>query len=783
MNEKLFKVLEFKKILTEIEKYAKADISKKRVLSIMPFTDYNTVQYELEKTDQAVAVLTSIGNIPTAPFESIDKSVLKAQKGGILSIAEFYCLKQFLKICINLQKCFSESALQKLNIDKIISIVSYINIDTSLARELDRIFLDKESIADNATAELVKIRRDIKSAEADITAAVNSVLNNPSNRKYLSDTVPAMKNQRLTVPVRAEFKEAIKGVIHDISATGATVFIEPEKAFSLNNKLNELHLKESIEVEKILSSLSESVSFVADDLLSSFDAVISLDVVFSKAQYALSIKAVKPEITRDGNTCIYSARHPLLDKVKAVPSDIIFKDIYRVIVITGPNTGGKTVALKTLALACVMTQSGILIPAKEYSKVRVFKKIFADIGDEQSIEQSLSTFSSHMMNIIDILNQADSDTLIIIDEIGAGTDPQEGAALGMAIIDTILEKGSKAFVSTHYSELKKYALIKDGTINASVEFDATTLMPTYKLTIGLPGESNAIKIASRLGLSEEVLKKARSYISREDESFEQILNTIKEKQAKTEEYTQIAEQKLKSAEQYYNEAKEEKQQISDRKTSLINDAKAEAQRIISKANKESNALISQLIDMKLGAETNIKDAEEIRGSLRRLSDELKPDKEQKEINIEGKVDGKFAPGDEVYIKSINSYGTITRNISKKEYEVTIGSMRLKFLSDNLSKVKKDSKKSYTSVKRQKKQVGTSIDVRGQDSIDAIKEIDKYLDDASIAGYKSVMIIHGKGEGVLKKETEQFLKSNSLVRSFRQGVYTEGGSGVTVVELV
>ncbi|NMC57030.1 MAG: endonuclease MutS2, partial [Eubacteriaceae bacterium] len=363
------------------------------------------------------------------------------------------------------------------------------------------------------------------------------------------------------------------------------------------------------------------------------------------------------------------------------------------------------------------------------------------------------------------------------------TDPQEGAALGMAIIDMILEKGSKAFISTHYSELKKYALIKDGAINASVEFDVSTLMPTYKLTIGLPGESNAIKIASRLGLGDEILKKARSYISSEDESFEQILKTIKEKQAKAEEYARLAEQKLKNAEQYYNDAKEEKQQITDKKDSLINEAKTEAQRIISKANKESNALISQLIDLKSGAEANIKDAEEIRSRLRHLSDELKPDKNIKENDIEVKDDGKYEPGDEVYIKSINSYGTIINRISKKEYEVTVGSMRLKFASVNLSKVKKENKKTYTSVKRQKKQIGTSIDVRGYDSIDAIKEIDKYLDDASIAGYKSVMIIHGKGEGILKKETEQFLKGNNLVRSFRQGGYTEGGSGVTVVELV
>lgn len=782
MNEKLFKVLEFKKILSAIEKYAKADISKQRVLSIMPFTDYNIIQYEIEKTYQALNVLTALGSIPTAPFENIDISVTKAQKGGILSIAEFYELKRFMKICVNLQKYFSESALLKLNIDKIFSIVSYINIDTAFARELERIFIDKETIADNATTELMKIRRDIKNAEAEITLTVNSVLNNPSNRKYLSDTVPAMKNQRLTVPVRAEFKDAVKGVIHDISSTGATVFIEPEKAFALNNKLNELHAKENIETEKILASLSASVSVMAEELLSSFDAVISLDVVFSKAQYALSINAVKPDVTPGGNTCLYSARHPLIDKEKVVSSDIIFNDSYRVIVITGPNTGGKTVALKTLGLLCVMAQSGILIPAKEYSKICVHKKIFADIGDEQSIEQSLSTFSSHMTNIIEILKQADEDTLIIIDEIGAGTDPQEGAALGMAIIDTILEKGSKAFISTHYSELKKYALIKDGAINASVEFDTSTLMPTYKLTIGLPGESNAIKIAARLGLSEEVLKKAKGYISSEDESFEEILKTIKEKQSKAEEYAYQTEQKLRCAEQYYADAKEEKRTISDKKEILINEAKTEAQRIIAKARQESNSLISQLIDMKSGAEASIKDAEEIRSRLRHLSDELKPQKSDMDI-AGNEDDGIFEPGDEVYIKHINSYGVIINRISKKEYEVTVGSMRLKFAPDKLSKIKKEKKKSYTSVKRQKKQVGTSIDVRGQDSIDAIKEIDKYLDDAAIAGYKSVMIIHGKGEGVLKKETEHYLKESSLVRSFRQGGYTEGGSGVTVVELV
>jgi len=781
MNEKLFKVLEFYKILQNISKHCRTNIAREKILAIKPSTDINFINYELEKTNQAFNILNSVSAPPITAFEDIDEYAQKAQKGGILTIAQFYELKRFLKICYEVLKYFSDTAILNLNADKIEAIVSYITSDKEFLRELDRVFIDKENIADNATGELLKIRREIKSSEADIVNAVNSVLNNPSYRKYLSDTVAAMKNQRLTVPVRAEYKDAVKGVIHDISSTGSTVFIEPEKAFNLNNKLNELRVKENQETEKILAFYSEQTAARAEDIISAFDAVISLDMIFAKARYAQDIIAVKPEVTAKGNTCLYGCRHPLININEAVASDIVFNDSYNAIIITGPNTGGKTVALKTLGLLSVMAQSGILIPAKEYSKIRVFKKIFADIGDEQSIEQSLSTFSSHMKNIIQILNQADEDTLIIIDEIGAGTDPQEGAALGMAIIDDIIQKRSKAFISTHYSELKKYALLKKGAINASVQFDTATLKPTYKLYIGLPGESNAIKIAGRLGLSEDVLEKAKNYISSEDESFEQILKTIKEKQTQTEEYNKNAELKLREAEEYYAKAKVEHNNITQKKEHIINEAKSAAQKIIYKAKQESSTLINELISLKNSADIDLKKAESSRAQLSELENQLKPQRQLLDTSDDNESEA-LNPGDEVYIKHIGAYGTVTSQLGANEYEVVAGSMRVKFNSSQLKKIKKDKPSAAPSFKRQSKTVPISIDVRGMDSISALKEIDKYIDDASIAGYKSVMIIHGKGQGVLRKETLDFLKNNPLIRTYRQGAYNEGGSGVTVAEL-
>lgn len=782
MNEKLYKTLEYNKILGNIQKFAKSEIAKKKIAEIIPHTNLITVQNELMKTEQALKVIYAIGSIPITTFYTIDSSLTKAQKGGVLSIFEFYELKRFLRICSNVLKYFTEHSLLKLDITLILAIVSYLNIDVEFLKELEKIFIDNEQIADNASAELMKLRREIKSLNSEIVTAVNSILNNPNNRKYLSDTVPAMKNQRLTIPVKAEYKEIIRGTVHDISSTGSTFFIEPEKAFNLNNKLKELQAKEKYEIEKILSELSVRVAMIADDLLLCYDALINLDIIFAKAEYGKDIKAIYPILTDDGNTALYSARHPLIEKKDVVASDIIFNENYSVVVITGPNTGGKTVALKTLGLLQLMAQSGIMIPVKESSKINIFEKIFADIGDEQSIEQSLSTFSSHMKNIIEILNEADQKTLILIDEIGAGTDPVEGAALGMAIIDTILEKKSKALISTHYSELKKYALIKKGVINASVEFDVNTLKPTYKLIIGLPGESNAIKIAQRLGLKNNVIDKAKGYLDREDESFENILQKIKEKQIEAENNAEQARYNALQAEEYFKKAKDTELKMSEKKEQIINGAKSEAYNIVLKAKTESNALVNELINLKKESNIDLKYAEAIKQELKELGDDLhQPKKTTKNKESPNNTES-FAIGDNVYIKHLNAYGVVHKQLGNGEVEVVVGSMRLKFNTNKLEKVSKKKQSSFVSLKKQTKHVATSIDIRGLDSIDAIKTIDKYLDDAAIASYKSVMIIHGKGEGILRKQTLEFLKENPNVRSFRAGGHSEGGTGVTIVDL-
>jgi DNA mismatch repair protein MutS2 len=782
MNEKLYKILEFNKILEYIQKFSKSEISKKRIGGILPYTNKNNVQNELIKTEQALKVIRSIGSIPIAPFYTVDDSVLKAQKGGVLSIFEFWELKRFLKICSNVLKYFTEDILLNLDIDLILAIVSYLNIDIEFLKELEKIFLDSEQLSDNASGELMRLRREIKGLDSQIISTINSILNNPNNKKYLSDIMPAMKNQRLTIPVKAEYKDMIRGTVHDISSTGATYFIEPEKAFNMNNKLKELQLKELQEIEKILSELSARVSVMAEDLFLCYDALINLDIIFAKAEYASELNAICPILTDDGNTALYSARHPLINKTDVVASDIVFNDNYSIVIITGPNTGGKTVALKTLGILQLMAQSGIMIPAKEYSKINVFEKIYADIGDEQSIEQSLSTFSSHMKNLIDILNDADENTLILIDEIGAGTDPVEGAALGMAIIDTLLQKKSKALVSTHYSELKKYALIKREVVNASVEFDVDTLRPTYKLIIGLPGESNAIKIAQRLGLQDNIITDAKKYLSNKDESFENILQKIKEKQTEIEKNAQQIRYNMIQSEEYLKKTKEKEEKIAKEKEQLIKNAKSEAYNIILQAKAQSNTLVDELIHLKKESNIDLKQAEAVKKELKELGKEFEKSETINTDNENLNNRESYNIGDSVFIKHLNAHGVVHKLLNKNEAEVVVGSMRLKFNTNLLEKDNKKKQSSFVSLKRQNKHISTSIDVRGMDSIDAIKAIDKYIDDATISSYKSVMIIHGKGEGILRKQTLEFLKHNPNVRSFRAGGYSEGGTGVTVVDL-
>ncbi len=786
MNEKTFNVLEFKKILHAVAQGAKTDAAKERILALRPRLNTALIESDLSKTQEAFDILSASGDIARAPFRAVDEYIIKAQKGSVLSLAEFFAIKTFLRVCLNVIKDYEKIALYELSIPNITAIFSYIHIDREFAARLGQAILSAEEMDDNASAELADIRRRLTLISGEISGSVYGILNNPSYRAYLSDNLPAMKNQRLTIPLRAEYRGKIKGVVHDISASGATIFIEPEKTVQLNSKLVETQIKESIEIERILSELSADISMMAESLLIAYDAMVELDTLFAKALYGVKNHCTRPMIDAK-QTLLHEARHPLIDPESVVPSTIMLGEKYQIILITGPNTGGKTVAIKTMGLLQLMAQSGLMIPANTDSKIKVFQKIYADIGDEQSIEQSLSTFSSHMANLIDILQSADEDTLILIDEIGAGTDPQEGSALGMALIDTILEKGAYSLITTHYSELKKYALERKGVINASMEFDSKTLRPLFKLSIGLPGESNALKIARRLGLAEDVLSRAEEYLSNKEKDFDDAVRLIREQGREAEDKLHQAAQMQAAAQQLLAQAEAQRRETALKSEKILQTSREEAKECISAAARQAKEALKELRRIKkdadeaalMRAEAIAKETEE---RAAELSDKTQPPTAKPRATETDNSLGELAKGDRVYIPSIQTEGDIHALLDKDHVEVSVGAMRLRFAKDQVQKVKQREKKATVLFKRQTKHVSSEIDVRGMDTLEAIGKIDKYIDDALVAGYQKVRIIHGKGEGILRRETLQYLKTHPHVKSFQQGEYNEGGSGVTVAVL-
>jgi len=587
------------------------------------------------------------------------------------------------------------------------------------------------------------------------------------------------------VPIKKEFKGNFPGLIHDESASGATLFVEPISIVNLNNKLKELKIKEKREIKKILKNLTEEVNQQKDILWLNIDTMAQLDFIFAKARYSLDIEGTQPIIGKKGYINLKKARHPLL-KGKVVPIDVHLGKDFNTLVITGPNTGGKTVALKTVGLLTLMAQSGLHVPAKWGTEISVFEKVFADIGDEQSIEQSLSTFSSHMTNIIKILKQVNENSLVLLDELGAGTDPAEGAALAISILIYLHQKGVKTVATTHYSELKAFAHSNEGVENASVEFDVETLQPTYNLLIGIPGRSNAFEIAYRLGLPGDLIDNARNFMNRDELKIEELLQDIYQnrKQAKREkeEVEKLSEEIKRLKEDYYRQL----DRLKNRKEEIIKDAKREALEIVEKAKEEAQKIIDQL--RKVNKEDNDKNRkiEAARMKLDSKINQLKDSLIEPLIKNADKPADNLKPGDAVFIESLNQKGYVTQGPEGEEVQVQVRIMKINVPVTSLRKIEEDKaeeKKSANKIALKKsKTVSLEIDVRGAVLDDALKKVDKYIDDAYLAGLKQVSIIHGKGTGTLRKGIQDFLKNNSLVKSFRDGRYEEGGDGVTVVTL-
>ena len=658
----------------------------------------------------------------------------------------------------------------------------------------DRIYtsiVGESEISDNASTTLKTIRRRIVQKNQSIRSKLNSIISSTTYQKYLQDNIISMRGDRFVIPVKAEYRSVVSGIVHDQSSSGATLFIEPMSIVEMNNELRKLKLDEQEEIERILSELSAMIGEISGELISNQEILGKLDFAFAKGKLSVEMRAIEPVLNEEKYFHIKNGRHPMIDKRDVVPNTVYLGKDFDTLVITGPNTGGKTVTIKTVGLFALMTQSGLHIPADFGTSMCVYDNVFADIGDEQSIEQSLSTFSSHMTNTVSILNEVTSDSLVIFDELGAGTDPVEGAALAIAILEDVNMAGAKCIATTHYSELKNYALTKNGVENAAVEFDVDTLSPTYRLLIGVPGKSNAFEISKKLGLSEYVINRAKEFINTDNIELEDVLQNVEKNRLKAEEDRLEAEKLKKEIEDIKAEYEGRLERVMAQREKIISKAKSEAFSITRQAKEQSENILKEL--RKLETEMASKQKQQKIEALRKeLSDSMGNLQPSVKSMIVPKVSSKeikdLKPGDDVKVVTLNQDGTVVSvDKKKKEALVQIGIMKMTLPFKSLQQIQKDKKSTVTKTTRKiisekSGKVKGEVDLRGMNLEEAIMEVEKYLDDACVAGLETVTIIHGIGTGVLKKGLQDILKRNKHVKSKRPGEYGEGGAGVTIVTL-
>ncbi len=786
MNEKTYRVLEYNKILDLLSAEAASTITKNVIDKMKPELDVFLIKELLAETTEAVSVIMRKGALPLGSFYDIKNSIYQADKGSTLT------MKQLLEILYNLHvtrnaASFLKSDLPELPIIK--GLAEVLSIQKRLEDDIDRCILSEDEMADSASPELKSIRRNIQRQNEAIRAKINQILNSSENRTMLQDSIVTMRQGRYVVPVKQEHKAKFSGIVHDQSSTGATLFIEPQAIVNLNNELRELELAEKIEIERILAELTAFVADVKDELLNNQDILLKLDFIFAKGKLSVKLKGSEPEINTQGVLRIKDGRHPLIAKDKVVPISIGIGHKYNTLVITGPNTGGKTVTLKTVGLFVLMAQSGLHVPAGSGTEMPVFRKVFADIGDEQSIEQSLSTFSSHMKNIVDIVENSGKETLILLDELGAGTDPTEGAALAISILEHLYDKGTKTIATTHYTELKKYAIATRGVENASMEFDVETLSPTYRLTIGTPGKSNAFEISQKLGLKPVIIKHAKGMLEKGDIEFEEVITSIeKDKKTAEEERDEAIHINLEMKKQK-EQFDREKAKLEEQKEKILSKAREEARDMVREAKELADQVQRELRDLEKNKNSTDRNRryEETRRKIRESSDKYR----EKFVTAENPNPVRAEElriGDRVKVLSLDQKGNLlTLPDVRNEVMVQVGLLKINVNLDNIAKIqdgsaKKDSKTSrYGSLYRSKVQnIMPSINVRGSLLDDALMDVDKYLDDAYIAGLKEVTIIHGRGEGILREGIHQLVKRHKHVSKYRKGAYNEGGDGVTVV---
>lgn len=784
INSRSIKSLEFDKIVEFIVSYCDSDLGKDKALNIEIKKDLEEVERELDILNEAISFISSYGGISFA-FEDIRDYVKKAQIDYTLHNSELLKIKRFLNLVSQIKGYFNN--LQET--DRFVKLKEYdrrVLPIKDLEKKIENIIISEDEISDEASPTLKVLRRQKISINEKIKSTLNFIIS--TRQKELQEPIITVRQGRYVVPVKQEYRGTFKGIIHDQSSSGATLFIEPMQVVDLNNELRQIELKEQEEIQRILFELSQDVKKNTESLFKNIEVISELDFIFAKAKYSIKIKATRPEINTLGYINLKKARHPLINPEIVVPIDIHIGDQFNTLVITGPNTGGKTVTLKTVGLLTLMAMAGLNIPAEEKSQVSIFEEVFVDIGDEQSIEQSLSTFSAHMTNIVSILQRVNKNCLVLLDELGAGTDPVEGAALAMSILDALHRIGAKTIATTHYSELKQYALKTKGVENASVEFDVETLRPTYRLIIGLPGKSNAFEISKRLGLSEEIIENARRYISGEALKFEDIIADLEQKRRELEKAHQEIEILKKSVEALKGELEKEREKLKTQKDKILKEAKEKARKIIQEAKFTAEEIIKKIKEAEERAQNKDRIIQEVREKIKKNLDELEEEVlKPKEVSY-SKIPENLKEGQTVYIVPLDQNGIVLSLPDKSgNVEVQAGILKMTVHISNLriaEEKEEEIKKGYSRFINEKAQsISNSIDVRGMTLDDALLEVGKYIDDAYLAGLNQVTIIHGRGTGVLRSGIAQFLRNNKHVKSFRLGKYGEGGDGVTIVELV
>ena len=782
MNSKIETVLEFSKIRTQLAEYATSEKGKQMIKELPIEVEAKAIQHKIEETTDGVELLRLKQGIPIPRLKDISFALKRLELEAGLNGRELSDILRVLATTHEVERFFEKVEEEEIALKRVPRLVEKLESIPEVTHELEASIREDGYVLDSASPTLHGVRVGIQKAEQDIRRQMDQYLTG-KNAQYLSDTIITIRNDRYVLPVKAEYKSVFGGTVHDQSATGQTLFMEPQAVVNLNNKLREYQIQEKREVERILWELSQKLMPYTNSLHQNHYVLARLDVVNAKALYAHELKATEPIIDANNYVALWQAWHPLLDREKAVANDIILGEEYQAIVITGPNTGGKTILLKTVGVIQLMAQMGLYIPAGENSRVGIFTEIFADIGDEQSIEQNLSTFSSHMSNIVSILKQINDKSLLLIDEIGSGTDPQEGSSLAIAILDYIASKQSYVIASTHYPELKAYGYDRPKTINASMEFDGDTLQPTYQLLLGVPGRSNAFDISKRLGLPSIIIDQARGLLSEEDQDLNAMISDLEQKRRRAQRDADKMRHQLELSTQLLADLQRETEQFQANKARLLEEAKERANTLIEQSQDDADKILSEIRELQLRSKQSTVKEHEMIEKKTALKD-LKHEQALKKNKILRKEKAKkvLQVGQSVEVLSFGQRGTLVEKVNEQEWVVQMGIIKMKIAVEDLSPIAEaqEAKQQVIVKSARSSHVSSELDLRGKRYEEAMKDLELYLDAAILANYPRVTIIHGRGTGAIQQGVHKVLRSHRSVSSFEFAPMNTGGNGATIV---